>query len=164
MLFGFFVSSRALLVQNASFLTPLYLGKKYAHRKRIVKHISKLHFRPPKKQTFLSSKISNWLPPPSPGVASDLGVTAARPTTVSFRVTECTDFARWRHTEALPQSPGVTGAARGREKAGQSLDHGLLVLGLLLLLWGGVEVKLSPTPCPRKCVREAKHGDAASTS
>ena len=48
MLFGFFVSSRALLVQNASFLTPLYLGKNYAYRKRIVKHISKLHFSTPK--------------------------------------------------------------------------------------------------------------------
>ena len=29
--------------------------------------------------------------------------------------------------DGAPQSPGVTGATRGREKAGQSLDHGLLV-------------------------------------
>ena len=28
---GFFVSSGALLVGNVSFLTPLYLGKNYAH-------------------------------------------------------------------------------------------------------------------------------------
>ena len=43
-LFGFVVSSRALLLQNASFLTHLYLGKSYAYRKRTVKHISKLNF------------------------------------------------------------------------------------------------------------------------
>ena len=29
--------------------------------------------------------------------------------------------------DGAPQSAGVTGAARGREEAGQSLDHGLLV-------------------------------------
>ena len=40
----FFVPSRALLVQSASLLTHLYLGKNYAYRKGIVKHISKLHF------------------------------------------------------------------------------------------------------------------------
>ena len=43
-LVGFVVSSVALLVQNASLLTPLYLEKNYAHWKRIVKHISKLYF------------------------------------------------------------------------------------------------------------------------
>ena len=47
-LFWFFVSSRALLVQNASLLTPLYLGKNYDYRKPIVKHIWKLHFSIPK--------------------------------------------------------------------------------------------------------------------
>ena len=46
--FGFVVSSRALLVRNASFLARLNLGNKYAYRKRIVKLISKLHFSTPK--------------------------------------------------------------------------------------------------------------------
>ena len=41
--FGFFVSCRPLLVQHVSFLTPSYLGKNYAHRKRMVQHVSKLH-------------------------------------------------------------------------------------------------------------------------
>ena len=44
LVFGFLISPRALLVQNASLLTPLYLGKNYPHRKRIVKHILKIHF------------------------------------------------------------------------------------------------------------------------
>ena len=54
-LFGFFVSSRALLLQSVSFLTPLYLGKNYAYRKRIVKHISKLHLEPP-----VNCQPSHW--------------------------------------------------------------------------------------------------------
>ena len=42
---------------------------------------------------------SSWLPPPSAGTASDFGCSTkygARPATVSFQVTECQDFARWR--------------------------------------------------------------------
>ena len=71
-LFGFFVSSRALLLQNASLLTPLYLGKNYVYRKRIVKHISKLHFSTPKNvnisltenlQLEAGGKPSTWFPP-----------------------------------------------------------------------------------------------------
>ena len=40
----FFYSSRGLRVENVSVTTHLYMGKKYAYRKRIVKHISNLHF------------------------------------------------------------------------------------------------------------------------
>ena len=40
----FFYSSTALRVENVSFLTHLYLGKKYAYRKWIVKHISAIAF------------------------------------------------------------------------------------------------------------------------
>ena len=60
-LFGLFVPSRALLVQNASLLKPLYLGKHYAYRKRMVKHISKLHVSD--KENVNDSQISNLVPP-----------------------------------------------------------------------------------------------------
>ena len=55
-LLGFFVSSRALLVQNARFLTPLYLEKNNAYRKRIVKYITKLHVSTPKKVNVALTK------------------------------------------------------------------------------------------------------------
>ena len=54
----FFYSSGALLVQNVSLTTPLYLGKNYAHRKRTVKHISSLHFSGQKKRERLSQPKS----------------------------------------------------------------------------------------------------------
>ena len=41
---GFFCSSRAPRVQNASFVRYLYLGRNSAHRQRMVKYISKFHF------------------------------------------------------------------------------------------------------------------------
>ena len=43
LLIGFLYSSRRLRVQNASVVRHLYLGKKYAHRTQIVRHISKIH-------------------------------------------------------------------------------------------------------------------------
>ena len=62
-LFDFFVCSRALLVQNGSFLTPLYLGKNYACWKQIVKRISKLDFSIPKNVNLgppMNCQRSHW--------------------------------------------------------------------------------------------------------